>query len=121
MESNHLVKELGSYSVGDGAEYVTKFYYDGQKTNMFFSTNRDVEEWEFYAIYDLFNSQAFEENGFDIEEVEDEYNPTWLLKFNYLEEHNDMEEKVQAACDLIEEEMNNVFEAIKEKEEEYKE
>lgn len=53
--------------------------------------------------------------------MDDEYNPTWVLKFDYIEEHNKMEEKIQLACEIIQEEMNKVFENIKNKEEEYKE
>ncbi|SKA83895.1 hypothetical protein SAMN05428976_10677 [Clostridium sp. USBA 49] len=121
IKTNQFIKEMGSFAVNEGAEYITKFYYDGEKVNIFFDTNRDVEEWEFYAIYDLFDGSAFEENGFILEEVDDEYNPTWVLKFDYIEEHNKMEEKIQLACEIIEEEMNKVFENIKNKEEEYKE
>lgn len=120
-ETNYLVKELGSYNVGEGAEYVTKFYYDGEKVNIFFDTNKDVEEWEYYAIYDLFNTNSFEEKGYIIEEVEDEYNPTWVLKLDYDNDHNLMEERINTACLIIYTEMKNVFEAIKDKEEEYKE
>lgn len=119
-ETNFLIKELGSYEVSEGALYVTKFYYDGDKVNMFFDTNRDVEEWEYSAIYDLFNLDAFEEAGFIIEEVDNEYNPTWLLKFDYMEEYKDMGEKINTACELIEDEMESVFEAIKAKEDNYK-
>lgn len=119
--TNHLVKEIGSFAVPDGARYVTKFYYDGEKVNMFFDTNKDVEEWEFYAIYDFFDISAFEQNGFEIEEIEDEYNPTWVLRFDYIEEHNEMEEKIQLACEIIEEEMMKVFEIIKDKQDDYKE
>jgi hypothetical protein len=120
-ETNFLIRELGSFKVSEGAIYVTKFYYDGEKINMIFDTNKDVEEWEYSAIFDLFNMDVFEENGFVIEEENEEYNPTWIMKFDYIEEHGDMEEKISEACLLIETEMNNVFKAIEGKEEEYKE
>lgn len=120
-ETNHFVREMGSYKVNDGAAFVTKFFYDGEKVSMVFDTGKDVEEWEYSAIFDLFNTEAFEQSRFIIEEMTDEYNPTWILKFDYIEEHNDMEDKINEACSLIEEELENVFEAIKGKEEEYKE
>lgn len=120
METNYLVKELGSYNVDEGAQYVIKFFYDGEKVNMLFNTHKDVEDWEFDAIYDLFNISSFEEEGYEVDEAQDEYNPTWVLKFDYDEEHNLMEEKVKKACSLIQSEMENVFEAVKDKEEEYK-
>jgi hypothetical protein len=119
-ETNFLLKELGSYEVSEGGEHVTKFYYDGDKVNMYFDTSRDVEEWEYSAIYDLFNEEAFIKAGFDIEQIDDEYNPTWLLKFLYNEEHMVMEDMVGEACNIIEAELLNVFKAIEGKEEEYK-
>jgi hypothetical protein len=120
-ETNFFVRELGSYKVHEGAAFVTKFFYNGDKVNMVFDTNRDVEEWEYAAIFDLFNSEAFQDNGFNIEDIVEEYNPTWVLRFDYIEEYSDMEEKINDACTIIEEELNNVFQAIKGKEEEYKE
>jgi hypothetical protein len=120
-ETNFFVRELGSYKVHEGAAFVTKFFYNGDKINMVFDTNKDVEEWEYAAIFDLFNLGAFEDNGFDIEQMVEEYNPTWVLRFDYIEEHSHMEEKINEACTIIEEELNKVFEAIKGKEEEYKE
>lgn len=119
-ETKHLIKELGSFQVGDGARYVTKFYYDGDIVNMHFDTMKDVEEWEYSAIFDLFNTETFVENGFEIEEDVEEYNPAWVVKFQYIEDHEEMEEKISAACSLIEEEIEKVFENIIGKEEEYK-
>jgi hypothetical protein len=119
-ETNFFVRELGSYKVHEGAAFVTKFFYNGDKVNMVFDTNKDVQEWEYAAIFDLFNSGTFEDNGFVIEEMVEEYNPTWVLRFDYIEEHSHREEKINEACTIIEEELNNVFEAIKGKEEEYK-
>jgi hypothetical protein len=119
-ETKHLIREIGSFQVGDGAQYVTKFYYDGDIVNMYFDTMKDVEEWEYSAIFDLFNTEVFVENGFEIDEDLEEYNPAWVVKFQYIEEHKEMEEKISTACSLIEEEMEKVFENIKGKEEEYK-
>lgn len=118
-ETNFLVKELGSYEVSEGGEHVIKFFFDGDKVNLYFDTIKDVEEWEYSAIYDLFNEEAFIKAGFDIEQVDDEFNPTWVLKFDYNEEHVEMENMVSEACNLIEEEIHNVFKAIEGKEEEY--
>lgn len=118
-ENNHFVKELGSYQVGEGSEYITKLFYDGDKVNMFFDTNKDVEEWEYSALYDLMDLGAFAEEGFVIEEVDDEYNPTWVLKFDYNEEYEVMEEKINLACVVIKEELEKAFENIKGKENEY--
>lgn len=119
-ESNQLVRELGSYQVNDGAEYITKMYYDGESVHLFFDTKKDVEDWEYTAIFHLFNEDVFTDKDYKIEIVDDEYNPTWHITFPYIEEINIMEEKLQELCTLIKEEMERTFGEVQNKEDEYK-
>lgn len=113
--------ELGSFEVNEGALFVKKFYVLGEVVHMYFDTNKNVEEWEYSAIYDLFNADAFIEKGYEIEEDLDEYNPTYIIKFEYEDDYDAMKGKVQEAVSIIEKEVNSVFEAIKGKEAEYQE
>lgn len=119
-ETNMIVKEIGSYEVGEGAEYINKFFYDGSEVSVVFDTLKDVEEWEYSAIFDLFEDTAFSENNFTIEDVDDEYNPTWIVKFDYIEDHMEMQERVNLLCELIKASLEKVFLDISGKEEEYK-
>ena len=118
-ETGFIKKELGSFEVSEGAIYVKKLYMLDDIVYMYFDTNKDVEEWEYSAIYDLFNDDIFEEKGYEIEEDLDEYNPTYITKFKYVDDYSLIKEKIQECVSLIESEMNNVFESIKGKEEEY--
>ena len=118
-ETGFITKELGSFEVNEGALYVKKLFVLDNEVNLYFDTNKDVEEWEYSAIYDLFNAERFEKEGFKIEEDLEEYNPTFILKFPYNEEHFEMKEVLDKVVELIEEEMKNVFLAIEGKEEEY--
>lgn len=120
-ETGFIKKELGSYSVDESALFVKKFFLEGEEVNLYFDTNKDVEEWEYSAIYDLFNKDVFEEKGYKLEEDLDEYNPTFILKFDYVDDHNKMQDKVNEILSLISNEMEAVFNNIKGKEEEYKE
>lgn len=120
MNTNQLIKEMGSYEVTEGAEYIQKFYYDGSKINVIFETIKDVEEWEYSAIFDLFDERSFTQNGFQIEQIDDEYNPTWLVKMDFIEDHAAMQQKIGSLCVIIEENIQKVFEDIKGHEEEYK-
>lgn len=119
-ETNFIVKELGSYEVGEGAEYITKMFYDGEKVNIYFDTKEDVEDWEFSAIFDLFNEEEFVRLEYSIEQVDDEFNPTWLVKFDFIEQHTTMADKLNELCALIGASITKVFDDIKGKEEEYK-
>lgn len=118
-ETGFITKELGSFEVNEGALYVKKLFVLDNEVNLYFDTNKDVEEWEYSAIYDLFNIKRFEEEGFIIGEELDEYNPTFILKFPYKEEHLEMKDVLDKAVELINEEMEKVFLAIEGKKQEY--
>ena len=118
-KTKYFIKELGSYEVGDGAEFITKLFCEDNMVNLYFSTVRDTEEWEFTAIYDEFNEEVFEKKGFKIVSVDDEYNPTWLIKFDYDEEYEIIKNQINHICTVILEEMERVFQAIKGKEDQY--
>jgi carboxylesterase type B len=120
-ETGFIKKELGSFQVNEGALFVKKLYVLDEIVNMYFDTNKNVEEWEYSAIYDLFNSDVFTESGYEIEEDLEEYNPTYIIKFKYEDDYDVMKKKIQEVVTIIDSEMNLVFEAIKGKEAEYQE
>lgn len=120
-ETGFVSKELGSFNVDEGALFVRKFFVEDGVVNLYFDTNKDVEEWEYSAIYDLFNQDVFKENGYELEEDLEEYNPTFIIKFDYDDEYSKMQEKLDQIIKLIKTEMENVFKNIEGKEEEYKE
>lgn len=118
-ETGFVTKEIGSFQVSEGAVYVKKFYIKGEKIYLIFDTNKDVEEWEYSAVYDMFNYGVFEEEGFEIEDVEDEYNPTFLVKFKYVDDYDYIRERLEHCIDIIVESMEKVFSDIEGKKEEY--
>lgn len=121
METGFIKKELGSFEVNEGALYVKKLFVIGDIVSMYFDTNKNVEEWEYSAIYDLFNVESFEDKGYEVTEDLDEYNPTYIINFKYIDDYEVMKEKINECISLITDEMEAVFEAIKGKETEYSE
>lgn len=119
-ETGFITKELGSFQVSEGALFVKKLFVLNGEVNLFFDTNKDVEEWEYSAIYDLFNYETFVKEEFEIEDVLDEYNPTFLIKFKYVDDYEFMKERITRCVELIESSMEEVFKSIEGKEEEYK-
>lgn len=118
-DTGFITKELGSFQVSEGALFVKKLFVINEEVNLLFDTNKDVEEWEYSAIYDLFNYDSFVKEEFEIEDVLDEYNPTFLIKFNYADDYEFMKERITKCVNLIEDSMEDVFKAIEGKEEEY--
>lgn len=119
-ETGFVSKEVGSFQVSEGAEFVKNFYVKGDTVYFIFDTKEDVEEWQYSAIYDLFNYELFKGEGLDIEDVEDEYNPTFLVKFEYKDDYDYLKDKLDLCIELVEEAMEKVFKDIEGKEEEYK-
>ena len=78
---------------GEYLPYLSNIFatYEEEKTiiNVLLSTNYDVEDWEFDAIYDYYDTESFFENksiengieDFNITEIEDVDNPTWRATF----------------------------------------
>ncbi|WP_460292405.1 DUF6762 family protein [Clostridium tertium] len=118
-DTGFITKELGSFQVSEGALYVKKLFVVNEVVNLYFDTNKDVEEWEYSAIYDVFNYYAFIKEEFEIEDVLDEYNPTFLIKFEYVDDYEVMKERITRCVELIEDSMENAFKDIVGKEEEY--
>ena len=119
-ETGFVSKEVGSFQVSEGAEFVKNFYVKGDTVYFIFDTKEDVEEWQYSAIYDLFDDELFKGEGLDIEDIEDEYNPTFLVKFEYKDDYDYLKEKLDLCIELVEESMEKVFKDIEGKEEEYK-
>lgn len=119
-ETGFVSKEVGSFQVSEGAEFVKNFYVKGDTVYFIFDTKEDVEEWQYSAIYDLFDYELFKGEGLDIEDIEDEYNPTFLVKFEYKDDYDYLKEKLDLCIELVEESMEKVFKDIEGKEEEYK-
>lgn len=116
-----ITKELGSFQVSDGALHVRKLFAQDGIVSLYFDTNKETEEWEYSAIYDLFNKDAFIEKGYTIEDELDEYDPTFVINFAYEDDYEPMKIKINECVNLIETEMQNVYIAIEGKEAEYQE
>lgn len=114
-----ITRELGSFQVSEGALYVKKLFVVDEVVNLYFDTNKDVEEWEYSAIYDVFNYDAFIKEEFEIEDLLDEYNPTFLIKFKYVDDYEIMKERITRCVELIEDSFESAFKDIVGKEEEY--
>lgn len=115
-----FLRELGSYEISQGAEYITKFYCDGSDIFINFQTDRDVEDWEYSAIFYVFSKDAFINNGYKIEDKDDEYNPSWIVSFPYTEDREEIQKNLALIGEIIESSLKDAYKEILGKEEEYK-
>lgn len=124
-ETGFLSKELGSYGIEDNIEMVDRVFAvscDGKKlVNLYITIPGEFEDWEFNAILDNYNAEVYEGLEESIEEDEDGYNPTWLVKFEFLENDDVMELKLNQLIQIHAAEVKRVLEEIKDLKDEYME
>ena len=92
-----------------------------EATNKVMKTYNDnqtvVENTE---VFDYYDTDIFKEYADYIKE-EENYNPTWEIVFDYIENIDELEKKIIKILDVHKNELKDVYETIKDKEDEYNE
>ena len=111
-ETGFLGKELGSYNIGDNIEYIDRVYasLDGDKMRiyLYLTIPGDFNDSEFNAILDNYDTTIYEGNIISIEEDEENYNPGWIVKMDFIEDINSMEKAINNILSLHKEEVNRI-------------
>ncbi len=118
--------ELGAFSLEEYEEYLVNVYGVEKNDNitlyMTVSLGKEVADWEFNAIFDYYDIDNITKLSqvINMEEVEDCYNPTWIIKLKYDENIQAMRERLLEILKSHKLELDDVLETIKDKEEDYK-
>ena len=56
-ETGFLDKELGSYSVPERAELIWSIYVKSNEVVLRLSCNRELEDWEYEAVFDYYDTE----------------------------------------------------------------
>ena len=123
-ETGFLEKELGSYTVSENGEFVFNIYAEGdaEKTVVLRLTcERELEDWEYDAVYDYYDPETVGAFVESVEEEDGHYEPVWVVRFPYAEEQDTMEETLSKILEAHKEELLSVYEAIKDKRDDYSE
>jgi len=125
LDTGFLEKELGSYSVDDKYGLIYNTYASEEEGQLYvymkLSCGRDVEDWEYNAIFDYYDSDTVMDAAISVEEEEGEFNPIWVVKFAFEEDFDEMEEHIEKLLALHKKELDSVYETIADKREEYSE
>lgn len=120
-----LEKELASLCIDDEKGYIVNLFAmenDDERLELHlrFSTPRDVEDWEYDAVLDYYDTELYNGLVLSVSEVEDCFNPTWEIVIEYLDETEELESKVIELFDIHKNELEEVFKVIADKEGEYR-
>ncbi len=128
-DSGFFVKELGTYAISEHINYLVNINAeetdneDNIVVNMKVMYDKEVEDWEYNAICDYYDTNALkiDENIIDCVEEKDCFEPTWIVTFKLMENDDEVEELIHKILEKHHEEILDVLETIKDKKEEYEE
>ncbi|NGX94425.1 MAG: hypothetical protein G4V63_04065 [Candidatus Afipia apatlaquensis] len=123
-DTGFLSRELGSYEVKYDTEYVSSIYASREDenlyVNMYLTVPGEFEDWKYNAILDNYDTGLYKDKALLAEEDEDSYNPGWVIKFLFLENDNEMEEKINELLGIHVSELERVLSQLKNIEDEYR-
>ncbi|MDR1067384.1 MAG: hypothetical protein LBL35_08160 [Clostridiales bacterium] len=121
-ETGFLEKELFLSNIHENAEFLERLYVtrgdDGFYAHAFLCVGCDVEDWQFDALYDYYDDEAWD-SAFEFREVCDNYNPMWRVSFKCEESGAGFDETLKDILARHGEELASAFVAISAKKEEY--
>ena len=126
VETGFLDKELASLTITENENLIVNLFAQKEeneklKMHIKLSTDKDVSDWEYSAIFDYYDIDIFKDYVEIITEEEDYYNPTWEIIFEYIDDIVELEEKIIKILSIHKAELEEVYETIKDKESEYNE
>ena len=111
-ETGFFTQTIDSYKIDSGPELIENAYLSEEEGKYFIFlvlTTADVEDYQYYGIYDLYNEEVFDK--FDIELIDGsgEYNPRWIVKLKYIEERNEVERIINELLEIHKAELQRVL------------
>ena len=118
-------KELQTLSIYKYDQFILNIYALERENNKIYlnlklTTDKDVLDWEYNAIYDYYDMDIFKDLGYEIIECDEEYNPTWEISFEYIDNNEKITNIVNNILEIHNKELTEVFNIIVDKEGEYK-
>ena len=123
-KTGFLEKEVAQYKIEQNENLIVNLFgveleNEEIEVHMKLTIDRDVEDWEFSAIYDYYDEEILKEVVVSIVSEDGCYNPTWEIVFKYEESETAMEEKIMEILSVHSKELQEVYRVIENKKEEY--
>lgn len=120
-ETNMLTDTIDSYTLREGMELLESAYLIEEEAPYIYVTltTQDIEDWQYYGVYDLYNEEIFEGLVEEILDGSGEFNPRWIFKLKYTESRMDMEETLNQLIKLHTDELHRILPIIEENKDKY--
>lgn len=110
-ETGYLTQTIDSYKVDAGIELVENAYLAGEADEYFVYltlTTPEVEDYQYYGIYDLYDEEIFKSFGIELLDGSGEYNPRWILKLKYSDDRHEMERLINELVEIHKAELQRI-------------
>lgn len=104
-----LEKELGSYEIERGLEYVFKAYVEEDMVMLYLTTPKDLSDEEYTNVFEEYDVEDYSTFVSEVEEIDDEYNPVWLLKICYQDDHEAMSDVLKEVIGIHVDKIKDIF------------
>ena len=122
-KTGFLDKELGSYTLSEDSELIFNIYAEGGEGDTIvlrLTCNKELQDWEYDAVYDYYDMDAVKALVDDMEEEDGHYDPVWIVRFPFIEDQDAMEAKLSQIIEAHKKELLSVYDVIKDKEDDYR-
>lgn len=121
-ETGFFTQTVDSYKMDAGIELIEQAYLSEEEGEYFIYltlTTADVEEYQYYGIYDLYNEGIFERFDIELLDGSGEYNPRWIVKMKYSEDRSEMEQLINELVEVHKSELDRVLPLVEADKEKY--
>lgn len=111
-ETGLFTHTIDSYSIEAGLDLIENAYLseeDGEYFIFLILTTADVEDYQYYGIYDLYSEEIFSKFNIQLLDGSGEYNPRWIVKLRYTEERSIMEQIINELVESHKAELQRVL------------
>jgi len=111
-ETGFFTQTIDSYKIDSGLELIENAYLSEEEGEYFIFlvlTTADVEDYQYYGIYDLYNEGIFSKFNIELLDGSGEYNPRWIVKLKYTEERNKTESIINELLEIHKAELQRVL------------
>ncbi len=117
-----LNEVIDSYKIESGIDLIEKIYLENDNDEYYIYlslTTKDVEDWEYYGIYELYEDTIFDQYEIEVLDGSGDYNPKWILKFKYSEDRIQTEKLINTILKAHLDELNRIMPLLSTDKEKY--
>ena len=123
-DTGFFTQTVDSYKIDKGIELIENAYLTEEEGEYYIYltlTTSDVEDYQYYGIYDLYDEEIYSTFDIEILDGSGEYNPRWIISLKYSEERSEMEQLLNELVEAHKAELQRILPLVESDKEKYME